>query len=334
MRDLFDQIIAGGESALAQLVSNKQQEGVDLEFKRKANPDTGEASREDRTNLGIALSALSNSMGGVMVWGVRAAKDSEKIDCATELKPIAEISRFKSDVARLVSQAIMPRHEGIMVEAIAASSPLGAGYLVIHVERSERRPHRCEFGDKQYFKRVGDSSIAMEHYDIEDSFKRLVVPWLELKWSVAPGPSEGGPRGHFQTVLVKLHLENPSSVTARFPYVTLTELSGATAPPFLAYPHTPPSVSGEMSRRDDGTAVHFFGGADLVVHPETSLKMVSLETKITVEPRDGRVYVPRGALPRVRCSYKCGCYNSRQTSGEIIAGPDDLMRGILRGYRY
>ena len=37
----------------------------------------------------------------------------------------------------------------------------GAGYLLIEVGRSERRPHRCEFGEKQYFKRVGDSSIAM-----------------------------------------------------------------------------------------------------------------------------------------------------------------------------
>jgi hypothetical protein len=49
--------------------------------------------------------------------------------------------------------------------------------LAIAVARSERRPHRNEFGEKQYFKRIGDSSIAMEHYEIEDSLGDLRVPF-------------------------------------------------------------------------------------------------------------------------------------------------------------
>jgi hypothetical protein len=158
----------------------------------------------------------------LIVWGVRAEKNADNVDCATELQPIAEIERFKADVTRLLSQAIMPRHEGIFVEAISARGPLNAGYLAIYVERSERRPHRCEFVEKQYFKRIGDSSIAMEHYDIEDSFKRLVVLWLEVEWDISPGVRRGGPDGNFQTIVIDIQLINPSPVTARFPYLTLT----------------------------------------------------------------------------------------------------------------
>jgi hypothetical protein len=47
------------------------------------------------------------------------------------------------------SQAIMPRHEGIRIAALANTED--TGFLLVDVERSERRPHRCEFGDKQYF---------------------------------------------------------------------------------------------------------------------------------------------------------------------------------------
>ena len=67
MRDLYDQLIAKGEAAVAQLVTERQQENVSLEFMTKSNPAPGEPSRDDRRNLGIALSAFANSMGGLIV---------------------------------------------------------------------------------------------------------------------------------------------------------------------------------------------------------------------------------------------------------------------------
>ena len=70
MRDLYDQLIADGEPAIAQLVSERRQENVALEFKTKANAATAEPTRDDRQNLAIALSAFSNSIGGVIVWGI------------------------------------------------------------------------------------------------------------------------------------------------------------------------------------------------------------------------------------------------------------------------
>jgi hypothetical protein len=104
MRDLYEQLVAGGEPAIEQLSAERRQENVSLEFKTKANPGTGEPNKDDRRNLGIALSAFSNSMGGLIVWGVRAEKDDDGVDCASELQPIANIERFKADVTRLISQ--------------------------------------------------------------------------------------------------------------------------------------------------------------------------------------------------------------------------------------
>jgi predicted HTH transcriptional regulator len=147
MRGLFDQIVAEGEPAILQLVAEKRQEGVDLDFKEKANASTGEPDKNDRRVLGIALSALSNSMGGLLIWGVEARKNEDQVDCAIAKKPISQIDRFKGEVVRLLSQAIMPRHEGMIVEAVPSSSIPDAGYLLVLVDRSERRPHRCEIGE-------------------------------------------------------------------------------------------------------------------------------------------------------------------------------------------
>jgi hypothetical protein len=258
-------------------------------------------------------------MGGLIVWGVKATRDANGVDCATALVPIAEIERFKADITRLVSQAIMPRHEGIFVEAIPAKNSRGAGYLVIHVERSEHRPHRCEF-DKRYYKRSGDSSIMMEHYDIEDSFRRLVVPWLELRWEVRlTGVAAIGSGVRFHTPHINIFLRNPSPVTARFPFLILREVGGIN-------PEAVGSFSGFVHQSYGGDH-HFAGGVDLVIHPELSLHVTQLSTP-QIEARrgtDGQFRVQWEGLHSVRASYQCGCYNSRHTVGQLLVTPQEFL---------
>jgi Putative DNA-binding domain len=230
MHDLFEQLAQEGEAGIKRLITQRVQENVELEFKGKSNPGNSELTKDDRRNLGITLSALSNSMGGLLIWGVVAAKNEDKIDCESEPQPICQIERFKNEIERAISQAISPKHDGIRVSLIESSETAGSGYLVIHVERSERRPHRCEFGEKQYFKRIGDSSIAMEHYDIEDSFKRIVVPSLDVEIRLSDvGRRSRGPEGETATVMASLILVSKSQVSARYPYLIVVGTTGITA---------------------------------------------------------------------------------------------------------
>jgi predicted HTH transcriptional regulator len=108
MRNLFDELAQTGEAGIKQLVDQRAQENVELEFKAKVNPRNGELTKDDRKNLGIILSALSNSKGGIVIWGVSAAKNVDDIDCASRIEPIFEIDKFRSEVERAISQAIMP----------------------------------------------------------------------------------------------------------------------------------------------------------------------------------------------------------------------------------
>src|SRR5260221_13411383 len=158
MRELFDELVSDGDPAVRRLIKERRQEAVDLEFKTKADPNKATLSADDRCVLGRTLSAFSNLMGGIIVYGVNAQKDDDGVDCATEAQPIRDIERFKNEVVRAAGQLLMPQHDGIMIEHIEAADRAGAGYLVIYVERSERRPHRSEAkGDKQYYKRAGES---------------------------------------------------------------------------------------------------------------------------------------------------------------------------------
>jgi hypothetical protein len=316
MRDLFERLILGGDEAINELKTQRLQENVELEFKTKSNPSNGELTKDDRKNLGVALSALSNSMGGTLIWGILAAKNEDGVDCAAELQPIAEIEKFKGGVERAVSQALMPRHDDIRIAKISQSTDPASGYLLIQVGRSERRPHRCEFGEKQYFKRIGDSSIAMEHYDIEDSSKRFVVPALEGQYRLSDGGRRAGPDGAFRTVRISIELKNTSPVSARFPYLVIDDAANIKMPFYVHRGIQQPRGS-------------FYGGADDVIHPDLTMRALDLEREFRVETRSGADYLPRGRLhPPMAISYRCGCLNSRPTAAQFAITEDEVANTL------
>jgi len=313
MRKLFDEIVAKGEDGITELIG--RQETVDLEFKRKEIPSTGEPSPGDRKRFGKVLSAFANSAGGLVIWGIEAKEDRRtKVDRAYKLHPIDEIDRFKSEFLRACSQVIMPRHDGILIEAIRTEQKAGAGYLIVYVNRSERRPHRSEV-DKHYYKRSGDSSIPMEHYDIEDSFKRLVVPTIELKWNVVRDSTHSGPQGFTVSLAIDLRLLNTSSVSARFPYVLIDDKGG-----------TQPTNSAGITGRVDGDAYGWYGGSDFVIHPDMSLPMGQLG--LSIGPLRVALFTPSQIeqfLPGT-IRYRCGSSNARPQAGEIKMAIRDLLR--------
>jgi hypothetical protein len=310
MRELYDELIARGEAGINDLIG--RQEAVNLEFKVKENASTGEPSRGDRQRLGKILSAFSNSAGGLFVWGVLARKDEEEVDRAVEVQSIAGIDRFKSWVQHTCGEILMPRHEGIVVESIPSNLP-GSGYIVIYVERSERRPHRSEV-TKHYYKRSVDSSFAMEHYDIEDSFKRLVVPTLDMKWNLVHSSTSSGPQGHTVSLAIDLRLLNTSSVSARFPYVLIDDKGG-----------TQPANSAGITGRVDGDAYGWYGGSDFIVHPDMSLPIGHLGFSV------GPVRIAQPTFSQIErflpgtIRYRCGSSNSRPHVGEIKVATSDLF---------
>jgi len=320
MRDLYDRITADGEPAIEALVG--RQETVELEFKVKEDATNGDPSLRDRKRFGEILSAFSNSSGDLAIWGMQAAKDADGIDRATKPEPVADIARFTNWAIGACSEVLMPRHEGIHIEQVASQREPGKGYLLVYVERSDRRPHRSEVrGDKQYYKRTGDSCIAMEHYDIEDSFRRLTVPTLDLKIDLSVGePSVHAFQGLIaRKILVALSLFNPSSVTARYPYLMLEDSSSFSVEANFGLPN-----------RHLGTKLWYEGNADHVIHPGLERPFVTIAFAVEV-PAIGLPVIgipPSVAAINLSCLY--GSEHARSLSSSMTLTPAEIVK-LLRG---
>lgn len=115
MKDIFEDLSSRGELVIKEFLEQGMQESLTLDFKRKEDPSHGRIGKSDKKNLCKELSAMSNSLGGILVWGVGASTDEVGVDRVQELEPISDIDRFCSEVSNQIGQAISPVNEDIDV---------------------------------------------------------------------------------------------------------------------------------------------------------------------------------------------------------------------------
>ncbi len=221
----FDELVGGGVAAIQGLLG--RQETLQLEFKANDRRDPifedGVLNKAGKRILAQEASAFANSAGGVIVFGVDC-RVVDKIDAAHELTPIASLSRAETSIRDAASELLQPRHDGIRVASVESEPGSDMGFIIVDVPRSDRRPHRSEAsGQKQYFKRAGSNSFAMEHYDIEDAFRRASSPILELHASLRRSMSIGTSEAVYHLVLA---IENIGTMTAKHISLELGERSG------------------------------------------------------------------------------------------------------------
>ncbi|GAB4226037.1 MAG: hypothetical protein Tsb0032_32270 [Kiloniellaceae bacterium] len=216
---IFEDLKARGEAALHELIASSHQEGFGLEFKRKENSETWKLSKQDKRNLGAALSAFSNADGGLVIFGIETKKE-DGADVAAKAVPISEISRFKGSVDALIGEYLRPENSNIETFSISSADKQGAGFLAILIGKSEARPHMSMAPDHQkYFRRGVDATRVMDHSEIRDMLLAPREAELGVSWSVDGYSSTE--RGVYDvlTVSVQLYLENVGTVAAIAPFM-------------------------------------------------------------------------------------------------------------------
>ncbi|WP_254021048.1 AlbA family DNA-binding domain-containing protein [Mesorhizobium escarrei] len=269
----FDEIISGKEPFLHEATLLEIEEGLRLDFKVSGRGKPGAAfnaqaqlTREGRTSIAKALSAFSNSAGGVVVIGVDCRRNTtDGLDCANSLEPLPNWKAALSALNSAVGDLLQPKNDGVRVAGFPSHADESLGYLVIDVPRSERRPHMCQMTGR-YFKRSGSASYPMEHYDIEDAFRRRAVPKLKLRTDVYQFMGVGLSL-HFR---IRLWLDNVSSMTAFFPSLTISDLEGIQ---FGWSDDRLPSVI----RMNEGNKVTAYGNAEYVIHPGSTRQIDALQ---------------------------------------------------------
>lgn len=285
-RQLFEELRAGGYERLVQMKGEHYQEGLYIDFKLLA---AGEApmKTDDKRIYAEAVSGFANSDGGVVVWGVRAAKGAEGVDCVQGFQPIKRLRRFLSDLNTQLAQLVAPG--GVAVEHFLVDMPDqdDCGFAATLVPRWDGLPQMAKGqGQHRYYYRSGDSFLIMEPFMLADRFGRRPQPKLELihRWE----------RSMNQAYLV-LGIKNVGRGMALYPALEIEERGPQDFPLFalderFAIPGDQRAFGlPERVRTTQRPAVcwrMFAGGHEHVIHPGSSIEVVRALGRIMPTQRD------------------------------------------------
>ncbi len=163
------------ESDLLDMVKAETQESIELDFKEsKALENTG----KKKDDISKDVSALANSAGGTIIYGVKEDKNTH---VAAELDEGSDPTDITKEwLEQIINSRIHRRIDGVRINQIPLTTPKGRVAYIVYVPSSTRAPHQAS--DKRFYKRFNYQSVPMEEYEIRDVSRRGEVPDLRIEF--------------------------------------------------------------------------------------------------------------------------------------------------------
>jgi hypothetical protein len=159
------------------LIDDHSRESEVLEYKRAGSAFTD----RDKKEVAKDISAMTNSLGGVIIYGVATHGHDKTLPSSIE--PIDPKNVETLD--RVINAQIRPPIQGLRTRPLPADAPQ---VLVVDIPPSEDPPHQSLY-DKRYYRRSGTECLPMEHDLVALKFGRKLAPVLDLDFQPLSSPT-------------------------------------------------------------------------------------------------------------------------------------------------
>jgi len=268
-----------GLAEIEEFVTNGEQEDLHLDFKTANSFDLSDS--KDRKHYARALSGFANTSGGIILWGVYAAPNEDKVDCAQELRPIERVSLFHSRLESLTGAWIDPQITGVRHQAIPIEETNDKGYAVSYIPESESGPHMVTLNKEyRYYMRVGESFERMPHSHVADRFFRKRRPKLDLYTEITGAQLVKVHADEFVQFHIIIGIVNYGKATAKYPYLSIKINEPYSNEPYALGDSVRDGLR-KLHRGHPGDPHRYAADANDVVHPESCVKVARLTGKIS-----------------------------------------------------
>lgn len=169
------------ENRLINFITSEIEESLTLEYKSAEALDRTDTKKKEITK---DVSAMANSAGGIIVYGIREFDQENKRHLPEKITPV-DRRLFPREWVEQIIQAIRPRIDGIVIHSINLSSGETDVAYVIEIPQSNTA-HQAN--DHRYYKRFNFQAVPMEDYEIRDVMFREQTPNISLKFLVEVTP--------------------------------------------------------------------------------------------------------------------------------------------------
>lgn len=165
------------EAKLQNFITSEIEESLTLEYKSGEALDRNDTKKKEITK---DVSAMANSAGGIIVYGIREFEPENKRHLPEKITPI-DRRLFPREWVEQIIQAIRPRIDGILIHSVSLSSGETDVAYVIEIPQSNTA-HQAN--DHRYYKRFNFQAVPMEDYEIRDVMFREQTPNISLKFLI------------------------------------------------------------------------------------------------------------------------------------------------------
>lgn len=162
------------EADLIELIRIKQEEGLQLDFKRAESLDSADKKKME---ISKDVSAFANSAGGAIIYGM--AESGSQPHYAEKLSPIEPSAYSKEWLEQVINSRIQPRIQGLVINSatLNSSHPGKCAYIVCIPQSTTAH----QASDHRYYKRHNFESVAMEDYEVRQTMDRASRPAYSTK---------------------------------------------------------------------------------------------------------------------------------------------------------
>ncbi len=166
---------------LKELVNNHEEETNTLEFKDAAVLSDARLKSREKGELMKDISAMANSNGGTIIFGIQETKDKDSRGKADKLTSITDPQLTKEWLEQIISSNITPKIKNIVITKLTAED--GSWFFILDIPQSNTA-HQAP--DKKYYKRYNFMSSAMDDWELKDIINRQNKPEIEISLTVQP----------------------------------------------------------------------------------------------------------------------------------------------------
>lgn len=163
------------EARVRNFIETGTEESLTLEYKSAEALSHSEYHKKEITK---DVSAMANSAGGVLIYGIRESDDPERRHLPDRITPVNR-SEYPREWLEQVINSIRPRIEGIVISSVQLESGENDVVYVVEIPQSHTA-HQAN--NHRYYKRFNFQSVPMEDYEVRDVMFREQMPDVGVRF--------------------------------------------------------------------------------------------------------------------------------------------------------
>ncbi|NNE67184.1 MAG: ATP-binding protein [Pyrinomonadaceae bacterium] len=165
------------QQRLKNLIENEVEESLTLEYKSAEALAKHDYSKKEITK---DVSAMANSAGGALIYGVREFADPNKRHLPEKLVPVNR-AEFPREWLEQVINSIRPRIDGLVIHSVNLDEGENDAVYVVEIPQSNTA-HQAN--NHRYYKRFNFQSVPMEDYELRDVIFREQMPDVDVRFLI------------------------------------------------------------------------------------------------------------------------------------------------------